>query len=597
MIMSSAVVSVLPEVHLVQISDLLKIRTDARQKEFVSFREDDSHLEWKITHAHEEMSTCAALISSWNGSQKLNASIFSSVPLSEPTVFSKVQTELLETICASFMSGKSIGDICVSAWIINGDSLEDVLRPDSAVVDASAAQTSELVPETDSVRVRSVLDFQRFIRRLEHSVDQQTEALFLRFVLFKDSRILHFIFIRDNVGVTALNVIPSCRISRKAGTPVVNRSMTLCQRCLVPLLAGNAKPFFVIDASQVTESSILTYQSLFDLGEKMCITALPCEPEQVVLKIEDFEVIESMDKLPPRKPLTLKNSPDSTQLVTQPAASPKLSVHLPSPSPPKSSSKGPRKAKKESPRLSEEDVLKQLEDLERDIGGDVIGYEKEIEDLRAKNMVLKCEVDKLSASSSGESGNAYTSHLVSEVKHLRQELLNVETEKRKYETSKRLLDSLIEKSNKLKAESQGKSTKIEELRKHESTLKAELAELKKNCEYLLESNRVLNLELEQARKTNSARERRTDTIDSFYHDFLFPFNHKREMAKSVVSMHETLQRVERAVAVNAPSALLDVRRSLAHLEKLKDYVNELVAASEKLEISAVTLIKEKSRSN
>jgi chromosome segregation ATPase len=346
--------------------------------------------------------------------------------------------------------------------------------------------------------------------------------------------------------------------------------MNLTQRCLSPLLAGNAKPFIVIDTSSASEENILTFQSLFDLGEKLCLTALPCEPEPAALRIEDFEVIESMDKVPPRKPLEVKNCPPNA---------PKVKVHLNGPK--------PRKEKKEIP-----DVINQLDELEKEIGSDVLGYEREIEGLRTQNMVLKCEVDKLSATSSAEGGNAYTSHLVTEVKQLRAELLNVENDRRKYETSKRLIESLIEKSNKLKAEVSSKNAKIDQLREQETVYKSELCELKKNCEYLLETNRALNLELENARALKSIRKPET-SIESFYHDFLFPFNRKKEMGKAILTIHESLQRVERSVAVNAPSSVLDVRRSLSTLAKLKDCINELVSAGEKLEISAVTLIKQK----
>jgi hypothetical protein len=40
--------------------------------------------------------------------------------------------------------------------------------------------------------------------------------------------------------------------------------------------------------------------------------------------------------------------------------------------------------------------------------------------------------------------------------------------------------------------------------------------------------------------------------------------------------------------------LLDVKRSSDSMHRLKDCVNELLSASEKLEISAVTLLKKKS---
>jgi hypothetical protein len=72
---------------------------------------------------------------------------------------------------------------------------------------------------------------------------------------------------------------------------------------------------------------------------------------------------------------------------------------------------------------------------------------------------------------------------------------------------------------------------------------------------------------------------------------LFPFQSKREMEKSFITLHDSLAKIERAVAVNCPAVVLDVKRSSDSMHRLKDAVNELLSASEKLEISAVTLLK------
>ena len=569
MISTAAYMSVIPETHIIRGSDAFKSRTDAKQKEFVSLVDDDSYLEWKVSRVHESQSSCASQIWTWMNSSNLNTTICCTGGASE-VLLSKPRVEFLESVCSGFLSSKPLGQICGSVWTTSSEFLEDILRPEAACDHPAGGVSVDVVPETESVRIRSALDFQRLLRRIEHSLSSSVDALFLRFVLFSESKIVHFVFLNDVHAVKNLGPIPSCRVSRKSGTTSYPDSMNLTQRCLSPLLAGNAKPFIVIDTSSASEENILTFQSLFDIGEKMCLTALPCEPEPTALRIEDFEILDSMDKVPPRKPLDVKNAPSTA---------PKVKVHLNGPK--------PRKPKKETP-----DVMNQLDELEREIGSDVLGYEKEIEGLRTQNMVLKCEVDKLSATSSADGGNAYTSHLVTEVKQLRAELLSVENDRRKYETSKRLVESLIEKSNKLKAEVGSKSAKIEQLREQETVYKSELSELKKNCEYLLETNRSLNLELENARSSKLIRKPET-SIESFYHDFLFPFNRKKEMGKAILTIHESLQRIERSVAVNAPSSVLDVRRSLSTLDKLKDCINELVSAGEKLEISAVTLIKQK----
>jgi hypothetical protein len=242
------------------------------------------------------------------------------------------------------------------------------------------------------------------------------------------------------------------------------------------------------------------------------------------------------------------------------------------------------------PTQPEEDsLLQELSQLELELRNQTSADEiSEVEQLRAKNLALKCEVDRLAAS--GDHSNSYSNHLVQEVKSLRMELARTEAERRKYETSKRLLDTLMDKSNKLKLENASKTGKIEEMKKLESVLRSELAELKRNCEFLINENRQLGQQVEEIKNRPSSSPMET-TVESFYHEFLFPFNRKKETAKTLVSMHETLQKIERAVAVNAPSSLLDVRRCQASTEKVKEFVNELISASEKLEVSAVTLIK------
>jgi hypothetical protein len=541
-------------------------RVDNKSKEFISLRDDDSHLEWRVTKFHVDPASCSASISSWTTSEMFNVSIFRTIPDGSP-ILGKFQVEALESVCASFLIGKPIGNLCASAWTTTDSDLVDLLKATNRVM-SETGRHDELVPETESVRLNSALDFQRFVRRLEHSLDN-VSCLFVRFVLFGRNQIIHFIFIHNRDAIKALSGIPQARMARKGGSPCVTITSSLTERCLIPLLAGNAKPFIVLDGTDANDFNAVSFQTLLDLGEKMCITALPCEPE-VELRMDDFEIIDSIDKLPPRR-----QSVSSKGERPKSSPSRRVSVHVSDPLP---------------KPLSDETLLQEISQLENELASGA-----EIDELKAKNLTLKCEVDRLKSSVDTGNSSAYTNHLVAEVKQLRQELLKVETEKRKYETSKRLVESLIEKTNKLKADCTSKTSKIEEMRKHESLLKAELGELKRNCEALLQDNRQLNLELESVKTSNSSSESRTRTpqvsVDSFYHEFLFPFNRKRETGKALASLHETLQKIERCVAINAPACVLDVRRCISQSERIRDFFNELVSASEKLEVSAITLIK------
>lgn len=499
MITPISIISVLPETHAIVNVDhpnhQLRLRIDHKSKEYISVNGDDSHLEWRVTKCHQNIATCASAITNWMSSQHFNVTIFVTVPDGLP-IMGKLQISMMESICAPFLVTKPACDMCASSWKINGGYLQDILQTEHDTV-SGIRDEGELVPETDSVRIRTPLDFQRLARRLEHSVEQKA-IVFVRFVNFTDNRILHFIFANSTDAVRVLGVIPQARTSRKSGAPIIHPLKGLTERCLVPLLAGNAKPFLIIDATEVNETNITVYQSLFDLGEKMCITALPCESE-LSLRMEDFEIIDSIDKLPPFKKVEQKQTPH------------RVSVHLDD-APARKSRPKPISP----PKIIENVVVPEKDEM------------SEIDELKAQNLILKCEVDRLNAAkaSSSEGGtNAYTTHLVAEVKQLRQELLQVETEKRKYETSKRLLDSLIEKSNKLKTESASRAAKIEELRKQESVLKTELSQLKQNCEYLLQENKQLNIQLEQ--RDSAARTNKGEvSVESFYHEFLFPFNRK-----------------------------------------------------------------------
>ena len=402
--------------------------------------------------------------------------------------------------------------------------------------------------------------------------------MFVRFVMFKQGIILHVIFGGLESSIASMSVIPAARSAKKSGNPFYG-NFSITQRCLLPLLGGNSKPFILINPGHISEKLSVLYQSLFDLCERICLTALTCHAEEPSsMRLDEFEVVGSVDLLPMRATLRQKTSD------------------------------------KKYPESDTEAIILRVVPEERDLREGVAQLDAELEEVRrssimandsydvseselnelkTRNLILRAEIDRLKISSSSGNGNAYTNHLLSEVKQLRQELAAVETERRKYLTSKRLVESLIEKSNKSKSEALLKQSKLDEAKKTEDVMRKEMIEMKRNCESLLEMNRKLERELEVVKRASHA-EPPAPCVESVYHQFLFPFQRKREMEKTFLSLYDSLGKIERAVAVNSPSVLLDVKRSSDSMHRLKDCVSELLSASEKLEISAVTLLKKKS---
>ena len=581
--------SVIPEVHILDAAkpdhvSHLSYRTDHKGKERVSFSEDDSRLEWRISKSHSDNLSVSSSISPWITNEGLNSTIYVTVPESAGSLFSKDQIEFLESMCLSFITAKQSKDLCASGWEVCADHIDDLLSSTPNLIPAADQNEEDIVPETNSVRINSVLDFEKFIRRLEQGTEPNATALFIRLVLFQESKIIHFMFSRMSIAVHSLSAIPAARIARKSGTYVSSGRLSVVQRCLLPLLAGNSKPFLVIDVTGVGEADTVQCQSLLDLGEKLCLCALPCFPEGggSQLRMADFEIVHSIDALPPRTKQAgrkIKSVPSVDVSVASEAVPP-------------------------VDHSIEQELRQDISLLDAELDGGrkrqepspstIDTYEGEITELKAKNLILRSEIDRLKLGGGGTTGvgaNAYTAHLVTEVKQLRQELLSVEVERRKYSTSKRLVESLIEKSNKGKAEVAAKAAKMDELKRSEEAMRTELKEMKKNCDFLLESNRKLQSEMEEMKRAELEAESRAPTIDSFYHQFLFPFNGKRDMEKSMVHLFELLAKIERNCAINCPSALLDVRKSIASLDKIKDCANQLIAASEKLEVSAVTVLK------
>lgn len=574
-------ICVIPETHVIRSvcgapPGGLSFRVDGKGREFVSFADDDSKLEWKISKSHDSSSGAINHIRSWNRDFTVNVTV--SVPMLESgeTVFGKAQVEILEHLCLEYLTEKDASLMCASGWQVSNDHIDDILSsggPNDGQCTFGGG-SEEIVPETTSVKIDSVVQFQKFIRRLQNCADSDS-TLFVRFVVFKRGIILHVVFSTLETSVASMSVVPAARSAKKSGNPVYG-NFSVTQRCLLPLFAGNSKAFLLLMPSkeQLEKSSVLC-QSLLDLCERTCLTALTCFPEGS-MRVEDFEVLGSMDLAPIRSVVK--------RIVSIPSV--EVSVEV-------------TPLEEEVLRENVAQLDAELEEVRRSsIMANDSSYdasEHEVQELRAKNLILRAEIDRIKINSSAASGaNAYTNHLLSEVKQLRQELASVESERRKYLTSKRLVESLIEKSNKSKAEVVAKQSKVEELRKSEELLRKEMTEMKRNCEHLIDLNRTLERDLNAARQIPSPPP--VPPVESTYHQFLFPFQRKREMEKNFHCIHDSLGKIERAVAVNCPSSILDVRRSSDSLSKLKDCVNELLSASEKLEISAVTLLKNSAKS-
>lgn len=565
--------SVLPEFHIIDEglraeSSSITNRSDSKKKVFISFRGDDSRLEWRISQSHEGSASVCRLLRDWSTSTKLNVSIAVSAAPGCASVPSSDQVEMMDLVVAKSFSGEE-GLIVASACEISGESLDDLLSHGAFTTNEPNRLEPEVVPELVSVCIKSMLDYQKFVRRIEQSVSANASLVIVRFVLFESSRIIHFIFAKPETLIKDVAVVSSVRAIRKYRQPIPS-GLSLAQRCLIPIMAGNAKPYFVVPIGPIEESNATLYQGLFDAGEKLCLTALPCVPEGdgLPLKIRDFDIIDSIDVLPIRK----------AKVSSIPSVDSSMS----------------------SLEISQESVIKSdLLNLDMalhavqtfEVPRSPVMESDEVTELKSKNLALRCEIDKLKTSGSVGNTTAYTNHLLSEVKQLRQELLAVETERRKYLTSKRLVESLMEKSNKTRDDLHAKSVKIDELKKSEKAVREELHAVQKDCQTLVARNKELEAEIERLKNAAKAEAENKPTVDSLYHQFLFPFNSKRDWGKQIVALAELMIKLERNCAINNPSAVLDIRKAAATVESIKDRANELIGASEKLEISCMTLLK------
>jgi DNA repair exonuclease SbcCD ATPase subunit len=186
-------------------------------------------------------------------------------------------------------------------------------------------------------------------------------------------------------------------------------------------------------------------------------------------------------------------------------------------------------------------------------------------------------------------GSAYSSHLVNEVKRLRAELETMETEKRKYATSRRLIDSLVDKSNKLSSELESRSERIDKLLLNEKILKTELGKLRDHCEYLVAQNRELELGYPTESKPANVSEP-PQRVDSLYKQFLFPFRGKNELEGKLKKLTDHLAKIGQKTNCGH-SPILEIDRANKTVDDIRGRILDLVSASAKLEISAYCLIK------
>lgn len=576
-LMRQSLLSVIPEVHVVFPKgrsgggvSTFSSRTDNKGKEFVTISDDTPRLEWRISKSHRDILSVSGILARWIQNERLNIAILLSTDDSQGELLSGAHLELFDAVCSSFVIPSNGTRVCACAWSITSAGLDDLLTSGFVVSDSFGE--GEVVPETTSVKLDSVVEYQKFLRRIQTSVSSDPHTvLFVRFAVFTETTgevfLVHVVLTKLNRNfLESISVIPSVRNAKKTGCALPS-NLSLAQACLLPLMTGNSKPFIILPLvnQALSDSSAVLYQSIFDACEKICLVSLPCAREERA-QLQDFDTVERVDLLEKRRPAERRS------VVVE-----DLTPMSPEKSPP-------------NPDPLEEVIRHDLDRLDSELGriarpddsSLVEMYETELSEVKSKNLLLRNELDKmrLGGSSGFGTGNAYTSHLVNEVKGLRAELVALEAEKRKYLTSKRLVESLVEKTNKMKVDLSGKASKIKEMEAVGKSVKLELAELRSNCEKLLVDNAAL---LEHSQK---APPDPTLQFRSVYKEFLFPFDGKKDLERYLVRLNEALQKLERTVAVACPSAVMEVRRSLETLEKVRVNVNTLISACERLEVSA-----------
>jgi hypothetical protein len=567
--------SVIPEFHLLYNTensdpDCLNHRSTKQGKEFVSFSDDGCGFEWKVTRLHKTEQCLRSTLQAIDKSFSMSLAYVIAIPDSQADLLSKNVSGIIDDIVRERFSKPGTRNFGFSAWQVTAENVYDLLLSTERSPPLNICTDWKNVSEYAAIKVPTMTEYQKLLHHISECVSPEAITVYIRCVLFDEKKVIFFGISRIKQGVSDMSLAPQIRASIKTNrTLSLPTNMSYSSKCLLPLLTGNVKPIFIAIIGGISDSTIVGLQALFDFGEKLCLTALPCHVEDMC----EIQMIESISNLPTRR-------------------STKLAVTKSLPSIQSSSGDNAFADEKESKELM---IKTEIDNLDTElISVKTAAIQDntqldEIVELRSKNLLLKCEIDrlKLIKVNQPQELNAYTNHLLTEIKQLRQELLSVETERRKYLTSKRLVESLIEKSNKNKQEIAIKNARIEELKKSEKNLRDEMHALKKDYEVIGKQVE----ELENARLKQQQQAEIKPAVDSLYHQFLFPFNSKRDVAKHFTSLYELLIKIERSCALNNPTCVLDIRKAQSALEKIKDNTNELISASEKLEISCVTLLK------
>ena len=528
-----------PELHLVRAHagnlEVFRTRMNPKGRVFVSVFEDSPRLEWKISHSHNCQAAFNDVLKSQTVSQIHDLTILVVLPEGVP------------------LFGKTLADI-VDALVSKAPSLNQPVRiscthanaaTDPVKLDIVSSTQTDVSNVPTSVQVSSLVHYEKLMRRFTRQLnDQSAGYLVMEAISGTNTVSIRRTFVISNISVplvTNLSQVANARSLLKRGNAVTFKtdSDRLFSRTLNN---GSHLMLTVLEPSSSTGLEI--YEQLFDALERMSLTALPAQP--IGIGKLDFE---SVDQLPP---LTTEQTVSEPR---EPTPSPALIVT------PSSHS-----------------------------SGDFTDYELEITNLRAKNLALKHELDKYRLGGAA-GGSAYSTHLVNEVKKLRADLEATETEKRKYATSRRLIDSLVEKSNKLSGEIEARNDRIDRLLGNEKILKTELSKMRDHCEYLVGQNRELELgyapsEVREIVRSSDPPQR----IDSLYKQFLFPFRGKNELEMKLKKLMEFLAKVGQKASAGH-SVLLEIERANKLVDDIRGRVNDLIDASEKLEISAYCLIK------
>ena len=525
----SSVTSSVPETHLLRdnmvSSQSFTTRINQKGKLFVSVFDDSPKLEWKISCTHANTNRFIDALSGPVLKRFLYTTLFISQPEGHP-LDGKTVTNIID----GFLSKEPCCNqpIIVSSFYIS--------LVDSSRFDLVNHENLENSSQPSRVRVASVIHYEKLMRRIFHfNASKPAGALIIEAVSKSDSSRSRRSVVVSHASpalVSILSNVANVRSLMKRGNPP--QFKTFLDRLLSQYLNNGSHLIMLVIEPPKSFPGLEVYEKLFDALERMSLTALPASSLPADIRVQ----YESVDQLP--------NEPvrDRPTTITTPSS--------------------------ESSHQAVSD------------------QECEIADLRAKNLQLKHELDKYRLGGA-VGGSAYSSHLVNEVKRLRAELETMETEKRKYATSRRLIDSLVDKSNKLSSELESRSERIDKLLLNEKILKTELGNFRDHCQYLVAQNRELELGYPTESKPANVSEP-PQRVDSLYKQFLFPFRGKNELEGKLKKLTDHLAKIGQKTNCGH-SPILEIDRANKTVDDIRGRILDLVSASEKLEISAYCLIK------